>query len=534
MTAITRLLVVLGVVALNGFVAAVHAEGPAGGKGTADGPPLVPLQAVWKFSGDGGKSYTIDSLPLLPTGTVKAPVCGKGEFTIEDPEKIGMLWFTTASPANSGGICPVGERQIGHRYVVMECVLVEAKVSVNGRPFEPEMNDCLALRYGIDPRLLSKGKNVITFSGAAWNSLSNGGGTNQAKVAFQVMTSPADALELRSGPILGPIGEDYFTLACRTHIPAELSVTVKPVEPPGPETSYAVARGTIHHARMPLPKGTRKFQYSITAKNGTNSKPSGPWDVRVPDPAKGLRFVVLGQTATGSGVEGLVKAAESLKKVDPDFILHTGSIVLMAYWDFAWDDCFFKPWKDLLARTPLLFVPAYKDLYSQAYAKLLYYPTADGNWAPWVYKVGPVRFIGIDGYSAPQYDGLAGWIEDQLKAADDKFLFFMTSSPGYTTNPFGRGADGHKYDKTVVQPLLAKYKVTAQLGCTGKYEYIPATNAECVASIITGGVGSPMAPGWLKYQYCIFNIKDGQCSYEAIAYETGEVLDKRTLPPRKQ
>ena len=41
-----------------------------------------------------------------------------------------------------------------------------------------------------------------------------------------------------------------------------------------------------------------------------------------------------------------------------------------------------------------------------------------------------------------------------------------------------------------------------------------------------------MAPGWMKHNYCVFTIQGGACSYQALAYETGEVLDARTFPAR--
>ena len=86
----------------------------------------------------------------------------------------------------------------------------------------------------------------------------------------------------------------------------------------------------------------------------------------------------------------------------------------------------------------------------------------------------------------------------------------------------------------MIQPLLVKYKATAALGCTGAYEYLPAKGAKGVQTVITGGVGAEMAPGWTQCHYCIFTIKNGKCEMEAIAYETGKVIDKRTFQPRQE
>ncbi|MCE5280215.1 MAG: hypothetical protein ABFD92_12685 [Planctomycetaceae bacterium] len=492
----------------------------------AKGPQLNAVKATFKYSSDEGKTYALDALPDLPSAG-RVSVFGRAEITVDDPAKIGMLWLTTVR--DSGGLCPVNDRAIGPKYVCNSPVLLNAKVQLNGKDVPPQLPDMLVLRWAIDPALLVKGPNVITFSGQGWNALVNCGSSEKVPLAFRLQSTAPDAPALRSGPALGPLGDEYFTLAARTWIPCEMKVTVTPTEPAGAAATHTGPREILHKLRIPLPKGTRKFTYAIEA----GASKAGPWTVRVPD-EKTLRFVVLGQTATGSGVAGLLKAKAALEKVDPDFIVHTGSLVLMSYWDFAWDDCLFAPWGDLLAHVPMVGVPAYRDLYSSAFLNFLYHPSADGNWAQWTWTAGPVRFIGLDGWSAAaNAAATAKWVEDVLKDAKEPYVFDITSYPAYTTNAFGRGIAGHNYDKETVQPLLAKYKATASLGCTGKYEYIPAPNANAVDTLITGGVGAPMAPGWNKYNYVIFQIKDGKCSVQAVAYETGEVLDRRTFEPRK-
>ncbi|MCE5327494.1 MAG: hypothetical protein LLG01_13890 [Planctomycetaceae bacterium] len=499
-------------VAILAWAAAATAASP---------PPATPLKVQWAYSSDAGKTFTDQ-----PPAADKAPVYGRATFEIDDPAAVGMLWFATK--VADGVITPVNNYVVGGRYISNPLILEEAVFTVNGKAAPPEIpgSNTLYLRWGVDPQLLKKGANELLFRGRC---LLRGVKTAE----FQLTVSPPTALALRSGPALGPIGEDYFTLACRTWIPCPLAVKVKPLEPAGAEQVHSFPRGTLHQVRVSLPKGTRKFRYSVLTGPAAGAKESAAYDVRVPDPAKGLKFVVMGQTAANTGPAGLSAAAKKILELDPDFIIHTGSLVIYAYWDAVWDELFFSPLADLLARKPMCVVPAYKDWYSQQFSWMFYHPTADGAWAPWSWACGPVRFVGVDGLSAAaQGPRFAEWFEGALKDAKEDFLFEVTSYPAYTTLPFGRGQPGVEYDKTVLQPLLAKYRATASLGCAGKFEYIPPPVPASVPSIITGGVGSPMSPGWTKYNFCVFTIKDGKCSYQALAYETGEVLDSRTFKPR--
>lgn len=499
------------------------------------GPERVattPVPARWKFSNDGGKTYSLDSLPEVPVRG-KPQVWGQTEVTIDDPAKVGMLWVTTDSPV--GGISPVDDQQLGPRYIRLVPVLLNAVCTVNDKVVPFEMDDMLFYRLGIDPILLKKGPNVITLKGNFWNPWVNHAQAFPVKVGFRTMISPPDVLDLRTGPVLGPLGNDYFTLVCRTHIPAEIKISVKPLDPDGAEKVCNFPRGTLHRLRVDLPKDTKKFRYSVTAVNGPHSRITGPFDVRIPG-TDAMRFVVLGQTAANSNQrDALVAAAKALQKTDPDFIIHTGSIVKMAYWDADWDDIFFLPWRDLLARTPICVVPAYRDAYSMAFGRLFYHATPGGEWDLWTWSAGNVRFIGMDSMAAARNaDACGKWVEDVLKKAGEDYIFSVNAYPGFIEKPFGRGIDGHNFDKNVVHPLLAKYKATAALGCTGAYEYVPAAGDKGVATIITGGVGAEMRPGWSTFHYCVFTIKEGKCTMEAIAYETGKVLDSKTFAPRKK
>lgn len=515
----TLILFLAWVVAVGGAAGVCGAGEGAGGL-----PRMEPLGARWTFSRDQGATYALES-----GSPGRTQVWGRAEFAVADPAAIGRMWFR---PRPEGaGVTPVNSYNVGGRYIVMPLVLEEAQLTLNGQALEPEFpgSPTLYERWGIDPQLLRKGTNVLAFTGRTLP----GAGRDPAPAEFALETTAGDALDLRNGPALGPIGADYFTLACRTWIPCEVAVKVQPIDPAGEEKEYAFPRGTLHHCRMPLPPGTRRFRYSVVARNGAASRAGQPYEVRVPDPARGMTFIVLGQTAANAGTAGLELAARRILELDPDFIIHTGSLLIYAYWDMTWDSLFFAPLKELLARKPLCAVPSYKDCYSLQFAYALYYPTENGLWANWNWAVGPVRFIGLEGMgAAAEGSNVAKWFEEQLQAAREDFVFEVTSYPAYTTNPFGRAESGKEYDRRVLHPLLAKYKATASLGCTGKYEFIPAPDTNSVPSVITGGVGAPMAPGWNKCQFCVFSLRDGKLSMKVLAYETGEVLDERVFAPR--
>lgn len=505
-------------------------------RGLPERVAVSPVKVSWTFSGDGGKTHAMAAVPPVPVHG-KPPVFAAGEFNVEDPAAIGTLWLTTDSPVGAMATCD--DEGVGRRYVGRVPVLLKSRVALNGTPVTlPESDDNMLLsRFGIDGALLKKGKNTLTVSGLYWNNSANLQKALTVKVGFLLSSSPADALALRGGPVLGPMGEDYFTLVARTHIPAAVQVAVKPLDPVGPARTFDFPRGTLHRLRMDVPRGTRKFQYTLTTRNGPHSQVTGPFDVRVPR-AGALRFVVLGQTAAnGDMLDPLVRAAEALEKLDPDFIVHTGSIVKMAYWDFEWDESFLRPWRQVLATRPIVVVPAYRDSYSMAFGRLFYHATADGGWGPWTWSIGGVRFIGMDSFTVAaggQGPAVAQWVEGVLKDAREEYVFSVNAYAGYVTRPFGRGIDGTNYDKNVIQPLLVKYGATASLGCGGSYECVEPPAGKGVRTVMTGGVGAEMSPGWTQYHWCVFTMKDGSCEMEATAYETGKVIDRQSFPARKK
>ncbi len=114
---------------------------------------------------------------------------------------------------------------------------------------------------------------------------------------LELLTAGPGPALIRSGPVLGRFGADFFTVACRTNIAAEVTVTATPLEPFGAETTAASPIGFYHRLKVPLPKGTRKFAYIVSSNRGDARSGKGCYVVSLPAAdAKTLRVVAFGNS----------------------------------------------------------------------------------------------------------------------------------------------------------------------------------------------------------------------------------------------
>ena len=143
-TTLTSLWIILAALAASAADRKDPLEELAAARGQPERVQTVPVAAHWKFSSDGGKTCTLDSLPPVPLHG-QPRVFASGAFRIDDPAKVGTLWITTDSPI--GGMSPAIDEALGRRYVSRVPVLLKAQVLVNGKPVVlPESDDAMLLR----------------------------------------------------------------------------------------------------------------------------------------------------------------------------------------------------------------------------------------------------------------------------------------------------------------------------------------------------------------------------------------------------
>lgn len=530
------------------LLAACHAlaqQNPADAPQPVPAPAGAPLAATWDYA-PGGKPAPI---PVTGHPDPKNACTIKATFSIPDPAAIGGVRITAASGA--GAFALTDADSVQRRYIGASPVLLNLKLTVNGKPTDASMFPSrLYNAVLIDPAQLTRGANTVTLSAILWATPN---AKTPATSELKLETLPANLLVLDRGPTLGDIGPDYFTFTARGQIASNFSVTVKPLEPAGADATVALGSARLLRAKVPFPKGTKKFSYTLTASAGGASKSFGPYDVTVPVFGTGFRFIAAGNTYIyGHHPAELVDFFEKLSLAKPHLFVHGGVFQNVASHDGPWTDDFFRYSRNALARIPMIAVPGYPDTYSPAaFGAEFYFPTENGQWDYWTRSYGPVRLIGIEAMQMCEDNGRGlKWLEDTLKAATEDYVIVFNSQASHCSGQNAKyfSKEAVSYVTKNVAPMLAKYHATAMIG---SYHYVyersePAAG-EGVTTIMTskaGGLGWPLrqdmreankaskvAVGY-KNHYCLFELTADCLQMQAVAYETGEILDKIAFKPR--
>ncbi|MCE9548405.1 MAG: hypothetical protein K8T25_23265 [Planctomycetia bacterium] len=508
-----------------------------------------PLAAKWEYSVDGGKTFgpMPPTIPATRTPDEKNKIVARTTFVIEDPAKIGLLKLMTEG--NDGALALTDAESIDRYNVGSKPNLTKTQLVLNGAATDAGHAPYTLYRYlGIDPKLLKKGENTLQVSGTFWFQL-----TSPLPGGLRLETLPVDVVELDRPPVLGAIGEDFFTVAARSVIPATFTVTATPLEPAGPEQKTSFERAKQLKARVAIPKGTHKFRYSITTSAGGASKTVGPFDVTMPTFGEGFRFAVAG----GSGAykpqtEPMLKSLAQLKKAQPQLLIHTGNYQNCPAWDWSWNEVFYRDMGEMLATTPLMPMTGCTEMMSPAaFSQQFYFPPDDKDFGRWTQVIGPVRFVAIEAFSmSEEKSGEAlKWLEETLKNAKEPYVIVLNC---HTTHGSGRNASrmyrgGIAYTTKNIDPLLVKYKATATIGgYHPSYERIEPPASEGVPTIVacrTASMGRPLHAGYAaenkfsKGSYggdhvVLFEVKKDKLAMQALDSD-GKVIDSCEFAPRK-
>lgn len=549
------------------LLAAGAAAGPLQAQEIAVAPSGVttrPLAAEWTYSTDGGQTFTTTppkgAFPQEREGLV--PLAFRGTFEIGSPAQVAGLWVRIAEPGDTpkATICDGNliAASGGNWKDLTACpTLLDAKVTLNGQPVQFARGYTLAGWYPVvEP--LQAGRNTIEVSG---NCYTHWQGQPAAAIVARLLMADPQAAGIHDGPLLGDFGPGFFTLACRTRLPAELTVVATPSVPAAAPVTVTGPRGVWHRIRVDLPPGTTAATYTLTSRAGGIPSSSGPFTVRllgVPD--TGYRFVALGNTmADPSARTRLANTAALVRRLDPAFLVHTGNCIMRGTWDSTWEDLYFAPFGGLLASVPTLFTPAGRD-FGAGVQELHVTPASDGYGHTWVKSLGPARFIGIDG-SQPWAVGDANhvWLEEQLAAARERFVFVLCGFPAYSSGAISRQPQPWiAQGREVIMPLLGKYRATAMIsGTEAVYERCEPTAESGCTQIVTGAAGrdasrfsntagarNPFGRGsgrdWAGAEntpsLCLFEVRPDRVEMKAFSIPDGDgeprVLDTRIFPPR--
>jgi len=405
---------------------------------------------------------------------------------------------------------------------------------VNGTRVIPPLK---GMRYatlpGISPRLLRAGLNTLEIEFA----ISKRGKDKPAvpDVAIVPLT-PAD-LDFQTEPILGDAGLDYFTVGCRTNMPAEVTLQVA-------GRSWESPAGLIHSFRATEIQTGKVQSYTLTAHlAGSGAKKSiGPFRVStLPLSGQPFRFVALGDSRTFP--KDWARVAHAVVQKNPTLVLFSGDMVTDGREDRLWDEEFFGVAKPFFATIPTFYVVGNHEQGSPLMGSLV--PVAgSGHWKA---TAGGVLFIGIDGAQdwAASSANLK-WLETTLKASGESFIFVCSHYP-----PWSSGFHGAQHERTSMEardnilPLMKKYRATAFIA-GHDHHYERSEPPEGVTVIVSGGAGAPLYPKvpnpwqnphskafeW-KHHFCLFTINGNQCAMQALTPE-GKLLDSKSWIERIQ
>ncbi|MCE9555738.1 MAG: hypothetical protein K8T91_20510 [Planctomycetes bacterium] len=545
----THAVTLLWVAVLFASVAPLAADDPAKSVNELAAGKVLP--ASWEYSTDGGKTFGPQPAKISGTRSpIKRDDAARVKFTIDDPAQVGLLKVAMAS--GRGAFALTSGASVD-RYNVGACpTMLETKITLNGKPTELGLLPNTLYAYlGVDPTQLKKGENTLELSGTLWHKNYEKGEV-PAEIRLEVL--PANFVLLDRPPILGMVAPTYFGISARALIPSTFSVSVTPIEPPGPAAEHSFPRSQQLITEVPLPAGTKRFSYSVTVKAGGSAKTYGPYEAKLPKTGNGFRFMVAGGTLnrdSGRGVAPLLYAID--KTYHPDLFIHTGNYQNCTHWDFIWTDGFWRETQPTFAQTPMFAMSSPVEMGSpQSFTQTFFFPPDNKDWGHWTAVNGNVRFVAIEAFneSLDKSDGGVKWLEGVLKDAKEDYVILLNShvTHGSATNYHRVWKQGMDHTAAKIDPLMVKYKVTLAIGSTHRcYERLEPPANVSVPTIISGRAGGM---GWHirtdgkppntasrklspDDHYCVFEVTPEGLKLNVWNFQ-GQEIDSYVFKPRSK
>ncbi len=484
--------------------------------------------AAWEFSTDGGKTFGPQP-PVIQSGQ-SLRIIARCRFNVRNPSRLAVLELT-------------------HNLRSAD----KATFSINGVKVKGPLPGMIYKTIpAIDAKVLKAAANELTIELVRKNHLSSRNRTKSEKFDLKVSIEPLspDDLRIQTGPILGTAGKDYFTVACRTNMPA--TVIVQRADAANVAALATSPRGLYHRFKVHDPGFSKGAKYLLVAKNDgiKTTAEFFPKSLPAKPDSKNLRFVVLGDSRTNP--DSWKRVAAVTLKENPDLIVHTGDLTANGRADWLWDKDFFGPANELFRRVPFYPVIGNHEYNAAAFFEFFYTPSRNGRGRHWAQRIGDVLLVGIDGASGWTTGSREYWWLDQvLSRSKAKFAFLFSHYPAWTSGPHGKldKADRPaqrpvRVSQEIIWPLLKKYRVTAMIaGHDHCYERSEPLGG--VTHIISGGAGAPLYSKSAdaqkqnpyskiyatKLHYAVFEIRGDMCTMKVITPE-GEVIDTRTWKAR--
>lgn len=396
---------------------------------------------------------------------------------------------------------------------------------------------------GIPAAALKTGRNVLEGRFSVNVTMRDGKLNPATSGDLRLDLRPGDVrkFDIRTGPVLGAAGTDYFTVGCRTRMPATVTLQCD-------GRTWTSKPGVIHQLRADGLKAGKEYEYKLVAElvGGKATASSKSWKVKTM-PAKGpLTFVALGDARNDPKIWGAI--ASEVLKFNPTFVMHTGDIVGNGNDYDAWDREFGTPGERLLATVPCFYTFGnHENNVSLIYQIFGFPEEGRGNYQQ---TIGPVQVFAMNrfenwGKGTPALTRM----EQQLAASKSPFIFAFTHPPAWSSGSHGNDPLG----KDVHFPIFDKYGVTAAIA--GHDHCYERSEPGGTTMLIAGGAGANLyKPEHAKdnphskiyrseYGFLVFKADDKKCELKAYTYgglqtpdnqRKLEQVDTRVWEARKQ
>jgi len=407
---------------------------------------------------------------------------------------------------------------------------------LNGRPIpqplaEMKYNFAGPVRAGD----LQNGTNVLEADFTMYLMESRSGPAGEvADLQVALLEVQPEDLAVRMGPILGYAGEDFFTVTCRTDVPAEVTLKVG-------EKSWTSPAGYHHLLKATGLEPDTPCEYALEVRldllGGPKEIVCGPYRTRTLPRTGKLVFAALGDNREGVKVWHAI--SEHVRTSGAHFVVHTGDMVYQGRSEKFWQAHFYQPARDFCSSVPGYYVPGNHEDDTPAFTRLLATPSGQKNWHQ---RIGPVLLIGLDSDQGDWTPGATdyAWLEGVLAGgADAKFIFLACHYPAYSASKGGWDCVRPVFE------LLEKHRATAMIAGDA-HGYERSEPGRGTTMIVSAGAGAPLywaiepkminphsAVFCSEYNYCLFSVEGDTCTMRAYGFgDQDELAEPRVIDTR--
>lgn len=165
-----------------------------------------------------------------------------------------------------------------------------------------------------------------------------------------------------------------------------------------------------------------------------------------------FKFAVFGDS--GLGAPPQYRVAGQIEKHAVDLIIHTGDVVYPSGEDKDYPAQLYLPYKNLLARIPLLPAIGNHDIETANGQPWLDNFVLPGRERFYSFSYGNALFVALDSYRSNRES--ARWLEAQLAGTDKLWKFIYFHEPPFSNH---KNRNGHADARRLWVPVFAKYRV---------------------------------------------------------------------------